>query len=277
MSSPCAHQVPAHGRACVICGRDAGFPNVRAAAVEAPQLDARFRSALSEADARGCRQVTDAFSSSVLTSKAVICRDAQAVNALVSSDDALYASFYNKVVGQSVLPAKNDFDPRRSGIDGTFFPFYHEEIRFGALSLNGTGTGSYGGYAIVIKDDAISARTSVFEENTLVFARKHRVPAGGPIPSGYRATWEERNKLAVAKLHTRLSKATDPQAFSGILLNVGGGTDRDDFIEVHIYGPLHRRAIEVVAGPRTNEPGELALQQNIRGKLQDIGSRLEIP
>jgi hypothetical protein len=134
------------------------------------------------------------------------------------------------------------------------------------------GSSSYGGYAIVMKDAAISKRASVFEENTLVFARRFKIVAGGPIPLGYRATWEERNKLALAKLHSQFSHETDPD----ILLKEGGGTDKDDFIEVHIYGPLHRRAIEVVVGPKPRDGAERAFQRSIDRKLREVGSHLEV-
>jgi len=275
----CGAQIPAHARSCVVCGRDAGFPNVRASETqeEREALEIRFSSALLDADARGCREIAEEFASAIRKSaRAVVCRNVHEVNALVSSDDALYPSYHKRVRAEIVLPARNDFDPKRPGVDGTFFPGYQEEIRFAALSLARRGSGSYGAYAIVMNDAAISRRASVFEENTLVFTKRFGVLAGGPVPHGYRATWAERHKLAVAKLHPKLSSTTDRASFPGILLQSKGRTDQDDFIEVHIYGPLHRRGIKVVVGPKHVDDGERALQLSIDRKLREVGSHLEI-
>jgi len=267
-----------HIRFCAVCGEDGGCPNVRAAAMPEEQeaLEQRFLAALGDTGVRGCRHIAEDFSRAVLRSSAIICRGLEDLSTLVSGDNALFPSYHKKVRAEIVLPAKNEFDPMRPGVDGTFFPYFQDEIRFAALSLERRGSSSYGEYAIVMKDATISKRASVFEENTLVFARKFNIAAGGPLPFGYRATWDERNKPAVAKLHPQLSATTTLESFPGILLRDGGCTDKDDFIEVHIYGPLHRRAIEVVLGPKPKNSAESAFHRSIDRKLREVGSHLEV-
>ena len=49
------------------------------------------------------------------------------------------------------------------------------------------------------KKFAVQTRTSVFEENVFNFVKNHKLAADDPIPAGFRASWQERGKLAVSK------------------------------------------------------------------------------
>ena len=52
----CGEEIPAHARSCVVCGQDAGFPNVRAAQVAEEQaaLTDRVNSSREDARKRNC-------------------------------------------------------------------------------------------------------------------------------------------------------------------------------------------------------------------------------
>ena len=74
------------------------------------------------------------------------------------------------------------------------------------------------------------------------------------MPKGYRATWSERAKLCIAKLYSKIDSATTPDKYSRILLQAGASSEEDDFIEVHIFGPMTvltmERIIEIAPSKR---------------------------
>jgi hypothetical protein len=132
--------------------------------------------------------------------------------------------------------------------DEALFPNYKEEIRFAALSLNGMGLSNYGDCFVVLRTEMIAHRASVFEENSVLFMKHHdiKVSKAHELPPGYRATWGERAKLCVAKLADRIDAATPRGAYSRILLRPGSASEGDDFVEVHVWGPMTIRTVERV-------------------------------
>jgi hypothetical protein len=66
------------------------------------------------------------------------------------------------------------------------------------------------------------------------------------LPKGYRATWQHRSKLGVAKLSAKIDARTPSNKYSGILLHQGATAASDDFIEVHIWGSITARAFREV-------------------------------
>lgn len=274
----CHRQVPDHSRNCPYCQADAGFPNVRAAskANEVEALNERFKNALVSARARKCEHVLLDFGNSVRKSQAVISRNLSAIQALLSSDTILYQNFYKQVHAGLRLPEDNPWDRGRNAVDGTLFPHYQTEIVFGALALDDKGPQSYGAFTMVLKEAMIEQRATVFEENSFHFCQiKHKIVVGDPIPPGYRAVWSARELLAMAKLHDKLDLKTQKEHYPGILLSQNPDPDSTDFIEVHIYGGIHRQAIHKVSGakPRTRE--DQVILRSVKRKLDEIGATLE--
>lgn len=171
------------------------------------------------------------------------------------------------------LPEDNEWDKIRGSVDSLIFPHYREHICFGLISIDRTGISGYG-YSLVLKEMAIKDRASVFEENTILFVQRHRIVAGDPIPLGYRAPWIKRDLLAIAKLGKRLTAQTTKVEFSKLLLN-SDNTDAD-CIEVHIYGSIHRRAIEHLSGHEPSRREDKVLLKSVIKKLKDIGATAEI-
>jgi len=275
----CGTPVPVASRNCPVCQTDVGFPNVRAAqeTKERAALGERVEDARVSARARKCEAVLDDFSNAVLRSKAVTCRSLSTLLGLVSSDNALYNSFYRQIESGARLPEDSPWDRGRTAVDGTLFPNYHMDIVFAALSLDNRGLANFGKYTIVLKEDMIAHRATVFEENSFIFCqKKHHIVVGDSIPPGYRALWLERARLAMAKLHSRLDAKTSPDIYSQILMKQGHDPAEDDFIEVHIFGPIHRRAIERVIGPKPIGREERALWQSLKRKLDEVGVPLEV-
>ena len=266
-------------RCCPKCARDCGFPNVRQA--EEPEerkaLADQLAQATAEATARGCAVVLEDFREAVRSSKATINRSLSKLTALVDSDDTLFATFYDLINAGLKRPPEDEILKIRKIADELIFPGYEAEIRFAALSLVDNGAPSYGACAIVLDEDAIAHRATVFVENTAIFARKEGLGAGKPwVPKGARAVWAQRDELAASKLSGMLKVGTKNAEFQEILLwSDGKNPGKDTFLEVHIYGPLHRSGIEKVVVPKSQRRGNAALIMELKSKLEPLGVSVE--
>jgi len=243
------HEVRAWDRFCPVCLLDCGFPNVRAALGDAEHgaLQQRYDGAVEASASHSCDAALHEFHDALLSSKAVICRSVSQVQALVESENALYASFYQLVSAGARRPDDSEADLEREVADSILFPYYKEHIRFAALSLDGVGVrGSFGVCSLVLDDSSIEDRATVFEENSLTFCRNRALGVGRRVPPGYRATWTERGKLAAAKLHGELRPGMSSSTFASLLLAPPLSARAGDFVEVHIYGSIHRDGVERV-------------------------------
>ena len=268
----CAADVPEHERHCVVCDSDAGYPNVRAASQpeELAALQDRADEARVYAESEGIGQVLDEFREAAGGAKAVVAMPVAKLSELVSSDNALYRSFYKDIEAGNRIPESNEWDPIRQSADALLFPHYHPELKFGALALDGLGVAHFGGVSVTLRDGMIRERASVFEENTVDFVRKHRIVVGDPLPKGYRAKWESRGELAAAKLARKIVNSMTRDEFPNLLRDGG------DFVEVHVYGPIHRRAIERLTGSRPTRREDRVLLRSIKRKMEEIGASFEI-
>ena len=96
--------------------------------------------------------------------------------------------------------------------------------------------------------------------------------AGHEPPHGFRATWDDRGRLAIAKLHSKLASGMIDSDFAAVLMELKGDAADCDFAEVHIYGKLHLRLIESVEGPLPTDKHERALWKSVKRKLEAQGS-----
>jgi hypothetical protein len=101
-----------------------------------------------------------------------------------------------------------------------------------------------------LRDVAVAKRASLLEENSYSFVQHHKLSIGIPIPAGYRSTWAERAKLAVAKMADFIEVGMNEVNFQNLLLVDTGNRATDSFIEVHIFGTFDREAIDTVSGPK---------------------------
>lgn len=263
--------IPPSEPSCPACRQGLPPPNVRAATddEEVESLQERLERAEIETSARHCKHILDDFGDQASVSQAVICRPLGHIKEIVSSN-ALYSTYYAQLRANTRLPADSFYDNRRGTVDSMFFPNYHEHIVFAALSLNHRGLSAYGPHSLELKDQMISHRATVFESNTVTFVRAHKLEATSPIPLGYRASWENRGKLAKAKLHAKLDAQTTKLDYPEILIDNEGETDSPDFIEVHIYQGFSRRAINrVTFAKKTKRPDNIIIN-SIKKKLNEL-------
>jgi hypothetical protein len=127
---------------------------------------------------------------------------------------------------------------------------------------------------MLLKELHIEDRATVFEENSVrFFARFFSLKR--KLPAGHRATWADRGKLAAAKLCARLCSAGQDDQFTRVMLSAAPFSDDPDFIEVHIYGPLHRRNIDkvVVTGSSRHQR---SIVRELQKVLREIGVEVQV-
>lgn len=131
---------------------------------------------------------------------------------------------------------------------------------------------------MVLKEQAIARRATVFEENSLVFARNRFHAAGFPPPAGFTAAWGNRALLGIAKLAQRVESGMDEDDLASLVLTQTGLTDGDNFLEVHIYGPLHRSAVACITGkiPRNRTDRVMVLRMQRELEAAGIEVRLTL-
>jgi len=248
----CGSPVPAAADRCATCGTDAGAPNVRA--VQSPAEEAalrdRFENAIARAFARGTKHETEDFLRALDRSSAVVNCQLPFLRDFITRPNTLYANYHRGVLAGVRKAAEADADRDRTVADAFMFGSYSDQITMAALSLTDTGLSSYGAYSMKLRDVAVTNRSTLLEENSFSFIPRHKLTIRTPIPPGYRSTWAERARLAVAKLADFIAVAMKEAEFQSLLLVDSGQRDTDSFIEVHIYGAFDREAIDTVSGPR---------------------------
>jgi hypothetical protein len=259
---------------CPHCGRPGLYGNVYAAedADEVNALEERYQLAKHDAATRGSDTAIGNFETALLNSQAVIARPVNEVQRLATSDNELYATYYQLLNSPIRLPTGEKWDVLRASADSSLFPNYKEEIRFGALSLDGLGVSNYGECFIVLKTDMIAHRASVFEENSVRWIQEIKFKDAHDLPKGYRATWDHRGKLSVAKLASKIDATTPSGQYSEILMRQGASTEEDDFVEVHIWGSMTIRTIErVTFNPRSKKAARIITGRANQEKLAKFG------
>lgn len=242
----CGETVPQESRFCVVCQKDAGFPNVRRAEKpdEVTALEARVRSAQLSAEQRGATAQLDSFVAAVAKSNAVMNRRLDQLQTWLTSDSPFFSSFHPQIRDGAIVARDNVWDEHRISAENTINPIYYVDLQIAALTLDDEGLIYYGPYGVGLKERLIAERASVFEENPFIFCQKHAVISGKPPPPGYRATWQARSELAKAKLGSKISSSTLSTDFPTILMGADRTSDKCDFIEVHIYERIHKSTIE---------------------------------
>lgn len=270
----CDNNVPFHAKDCPYCCEFHGFPNVRAAnqTTEIEALEQRYQNALN----LGSQQVMDKFFNSVDTeSHVVMCRAFCDTISLLNTD-AVFQPFHKMVAIGARIAKDNKWDKIRGAVGSSLFPEYHTEINYGLLSLDSLGDSYYGGYSLTIDCLAIKDRTTFFESDSVQFYESHHLEATEPAPQGYRATWQNRAKLAISKLAHNLDSSKQDEDFPNIIFKrTTSNQDTGDYIEAHIYGGVKGTSIVKVLGATDYEEAELILIKRAILKLQQSGVNIE--
>jgi hypothetical protein len=227
---------------------------------ETEALENRYSTALATAIKNGAAVAVDKLEAAMRKSSAVITISVDVLKLLSTNDNALFTNYHQAVRAQVRRSAKLPFDQQRCAVDGKMWGSAGDQIRYAALSLDGSGLASYGSCFVTLRESHIAHRASVLECNTFDFLE--RITPGQELPLGYRSSWAERNKVAVSKCATELKPGTQEKDFPQIILKSTGDRAQDEFIEVHIYGTFDMGSVDsikVAKAPR-NRSDTLALK-----------------
>ena len=219
-----------------------GYPNVNIYSDEyfTKGLQARYTAAEQHFQAGNITALSSAFANAVeQEGRAVINMDRRLFFTLANINED-YLPYRRAVEENKRLYASIYNDTKRTMIDSCFYGIHGADILFAALSLENNGLRNYGSVSLVLKEQAIRKRTTIFERNSFllydVLTREQTWnPADFPPPAGYFGVWKDRAKMALAKCKEKLTSDSD---FSNLLLQNGESRDKDEFMELHIFGKI---------------------------------------
>ena len=241
----CNESYYVHELKCPSCDYE-NRPNVALAALKKPKLvlEKRYKDALQHAEQNGNLKKIKEFESLIKSSaKAVVNLDIDILDSIINSNMRYINTYQLQEI--RTLTKHPDDARKRAAVDGFLFPNFGRKITFAALSLDGKGIRQYGNSTVVLKEKMIAYRASLLEEDSIQFFNQSGKMEAERL-NGYIATWEDKHKLAVAKLADRTTPDDTPDTFVKILLDDGDGKNMADtkFIEIHVFGFFNEAAIE---------------------------------
>jgi hypothetical protein len=272
----CTNDIPRPADCCPHCGaRPELFWNV----IEADDIDERtaledrYNAASEDAQTRGAAANLKDFEDAVARSIAVIARPDTVIHRLANNTRQLYSGYYKEIEAGLRLPDNDKWSVGRELTDSLLFTEYRQHIRFGALSLDGTGPSRFGPCSFELREHMIADRASVLEENSVIFIERHdiKVSPKAKVPKGYRASWMYRSKVCIAKLAARIDSTTGPNEYSGLLLKGAASPEDDEFVEVHIYGPITVLTMAKVTVTIPNKRQRATVVRALKSKLARYG------
>ena len=243
---------------CPHCHRPGRSPVVAMAsrADEKQKLEERYQVAKQDYASAGLEARALDYEKVVDGSTAVITRSFNEVMRLCYSQDEVYTTFYQRANSGQLVSSNESWDRCRAIADNILFGDQIKvKVRFAALTLTNEGLPHYGDCSLVLRTDMIAHRTSVFEENSVVFIKQRNISStdDSTLPAGHRAVRNDRSKLAVIKASVAGDDFSGEPAATLMKSGVAGGID-DVFIEVHIFGDITIRSFAHV----TIRPGRAA-------------------
>lgn len=245
----CRYAYYAQELACPAC-QWKNNPNVALAALKKPKsaLEKRYEDALQGAAKNGSLEKVKEFEALIKSSaKAVVNLDIGVLDGIINGSMRYINTYQLRKI--RTLTKHPDDDSRRFMVDGFLFYDFGQSIAFAALSLDEKGIRPYGDCTITLKAGTIAYRASLLEEDSFQFFEKLE-RQGKKIErkalNGYIATWEDKHKLAVAKLADRIKPDDTTDTFAKLLLDDNDGKNMSDakFIEIHVFGFFNDAAIE---------------------------------
>jgi len=205
------------------------FPNVRDVqhSNEIKALEKRYHVVKESAKGNNSDKSLFYFEYFVQKTAATINVSLIVLSNLLENEKAIYQNYYQRL---SFEPKK--FDEDREFVDMILFGKYRHQMRYAALCLSGAGLTAYGECCMYLKIEDIEEKISLLEENSFIFFDKYppRPLKKRKFPYGYRSDWENRGKLAVAKLGHKIKNSMQVSDFASILLQNTGDKAKDDFI-----------------------------------------------
>jgi len=119
---------------------------------------------------------------------------------------------------------------------------HRDRLHYAALSGNQTGLSHYGKCTILLREEMIAHRATVYRNNSALEVN-HSV--GARLHSGGLAEWKNRGRLVATKLADQLQPGMGKDEFQQLLLRSGKPENKgadDVFVEVLVFGELSLHA-----------------------------------
>ena len=263
---------------CPHCGRPGVYTNVLAAddTAEVSELEARHVNARANAAARACETLFDELEMACAHARVAINRDWNETFRLATSDQEIYSTYYLEAAAQRRGDLSSDSAVRRAAAEATMFPGYYQSLRWGMLTLTGTGPWNWGPCSWLLKNEMIAHRTSFTEGNNVVMLSDKGLHYGDEPPKGFRASWRRRGVLAATKLSDSLDPVMTATDLPGMLFVPGKSTWDDQFVEAQVFGPLTRQTWERVSVVAPTNPTDRALLTALTEKMKGAPAPLVV-
>lgn len=266
----CRHDFDDTRSACPHCGRPSLYPNVTLASrpEERQAVQERYATARSAALSSGLASELATLESAVESAAVVQARWQSEVDRLVASDSQAAATYYQLIDSGVRLPDEDPWNKLRRHADEALHGEARKQIHMAALSPDGRGSTQYGDCFLTLRADFIAHRATVFTSNSAAFFRGVPIETATLAARGHRAVWSERAKVAVAKLASALTPALSTTSVARLIARPGATGAADEFIEVHVFGPMTIRTVEsvrIAASPRRTSR---ALAKALRARLK---------
>jgi len=253
-------------------GSFVGFPNVRVARKMKADLAGRHTAAREAGDTRNVSDLIQRLDDLLNGAKASINLAPRIVANLANGQP--YRSYHESCeLGQRPL-AKRINHAHRTAVDAKVHIGYGDRIINAALSPDGRGLSNYGKIALLLKDGAISDRCSLLSENAFDYFQSHKLwDPDKPEPLGFRALWEDRAALGVAKLEPLVKENMSDEDLCDLILHSGADRHDDRYIEVHVIDFLQREYVGSFYRARAFDQDEAKLWTSIVEKLTAEGAK----
>lgn len=254
---------------CDKCLYHLGYPNVRfaAQAVYVKALETRFAATLQKLEDQGLKDAAQNVQDLVAQrSTAVLARWSSLIEDL-EKDRGFFLTFYQQVSANRRSPQDNGWDTKRKAVDAALFPYYEEQVSFLCLSLNDRGVEYYGDFHFSFSIRSICHRTTVCQENSVVFCETHKTTIINPDLRGFVASWDDRSKLALCKLQDAVQHGQTVEDIQALLIQDDPQNRKgyEDFIECHVYGLPHvLNSREITYRPATRKEDRAAQKRAVR-------------
>lgn len=276
LCSVCGLGVHDHEDTCVRCTSSLGYPNVRFAQTDAERqaLIARAELGRRGAEAVGAVAELDRIMDMAEIAPIAFNRSIQQLFQWCEAPDQNFKPWIWHVnQGRRVYP--DEFNSGRLAFEHNVNPNYSQKINFCYLDSGNVHLLRYGAFKVRFRRNAVSHRTTFLETNAYYFCHKHKIVDPSTVPRGYRSTWDDLRLLVEAKLGSRVKSGMSDTDLADLLLSEGSVGSPEDFLEAHVYNPLHVSAIESISGTRPSSTGAPILEY-VRSVLEPLGVRFEI-
>jgi len=243
----CTFEMNISRTSCPHCGRPGFTPNVDLAneATERKKLSDRYSAARAKCDQDGRRAIADEFDAACKNTRAVFALRVQKLYREISTGSDLFETYYDLERLKNRVDAGPGLDWARlrpqAEIELLGDHVNIDQIHYACLSLEGHFLDHYGDCVVTLSEKMTAHRISCFEGNTAVQYHQKRDFSGL-----IRSDWYNRHEICFAMFAGLLELGSTPADFPAILVQSGRTSAEDQFVEVHLFGPMTLRTFESV-------------------------------